>query len=95
MTGPPDPQRRQRLAKRPGQPRNLGKIGKQPGAGMTHDTPPVRTGHNPRTQPATLHLVSALRDGPTKISAIPSFQTRGHFHVLNPPPQPPLPKGRG
>jgi hypothetical protein len=49
MAGLPDPQRRERITKRGGQPGSIGEVGQQPCAGMPDDTPTISGGNDLRT----------------------------------------------
>jgi hypothetical protein len=96
MTGPPDPQRRERVTERGGQPGGIGQVGQQPGAGVPDDTPTVSGGNDLRTRPGNLHLESALRGGMDK-TLDKSYRPRSESTFTFPTrrPQPPLTKARG
>jgi hypothetical protein len=49
MTGPPDPQRCERVAERAAQPRGISEVGQQPSAGTPDNTPTISSGNNLRT----------------------------------------------
>jgi hypothetical protein len=96
MTRLPDPQRAERVAQRARQPRSVGEVSQQPGAGMPDDTPTIGSGNDLRTRPGNLHLESALRGG-MDMTLDKSYLPRseGTFTFPTRRPQPPLTKARG
>ena len=95
MTALPDPQRRERVAERTGQPGGISEVGQQPSTGVPDDTPTIGGGNDLRTRPGNLHLESALRAGWIRPQQVLSSQPEGTFPLLTRRQQPLEVKARG